>query len=72
MVTPTASRPAPLTQRQVDELGGGRHAEVASALHLARSAPPLDARAAALVGSSPEALSAKEMGVGEQRNRNCS
>lgn len=60
MVMPIASRPAPLTQYQVDELAGGRHAGLATALHIARSTPPVSARAAAL-GSSPMTLSAMEM-----------
>ncbi|MEO5696357.1 MAG: hypothetical protein ABIQ60_04385 [Burkholderiaceae bacterium] len=60
MVTPHATRPAPLTQRQVDEFVGGRHAGVASVLHLARSEPPATARAAA-TGSSPVAVSVDEL-----------
>lgn len=60
MVTPIASRPAPLTQRQVDDLAGGRHAGLASALHLARSTPPASARAMP-IGRGPVALSAQEM-----------
>jgi hypothetical protein len=60
MVTPIASRPAPLTQPQVDEFAGGRHAGLASVLHIARSTPPVSARSAPL-GSSPMALSAKDM-----------
>ena len=60
MVTTAASRPAPLTQRQIEELAGGRHAGLASVLHIARSEPPVISRAAT-VGSSPVAVSAKEM-----------
>ena len=60
MVTTAASRPAQLTQSQIEDLAGGRHAGLASVLHIARSEPPADARAAA-VGSSPVAVSVQEM-----------
>ncbi len=60
MVTTVASRPAQLTQSQIEDLAGGRHAGLASVLHIARSEPPAVARAAS-VGSSPVAVSAKEM-----------
>ena len=60
MVTTVASRPAQLTQSQIEDLAGGRHAGLASVLHIARSEPPANARAAT-VGSSPVAVSAQEM-----------
>ena len=60
MVTPTGSRPAPLTQREVDALADGRHDDSARALHLVRSAPPV-ARAAPISGSRPVALTAEEV-----------
>ncbi len=61
MVTRPSTRPAPLTQRQVDELAGGRHAGVASMLHHARAEPPASARTAAIGSSSPVAVSASEL-----------
>lgn len=60
MVTPTGSRPAPLTQRDVDALGGGRHDNSARALHLERSNQP-PARAVPISGSRPVALTAQEV-----------
>jgi hypothetical protein len=60
MVSPTESRPAPLTQREVEALAGGRDDASPRALHLARSTPPAT-RAAPITGSRPIALTAQEV-----------
>jgi hypothetical protein len=69
MVTPQASRPAALSQRQVDDLARGQHEELAPLLHAVRVTPPTAAGAArksaakatSAAGSAPVALSAKDM-----------
>ncbi len=59
MVTPAGSRPAALSQRQVDDLARGRHAEAAKLLHADRRAPPAaESRAPA---SGPVPVAAEEM-----------
>lgn len=58
MVKRTASEPAALTQRQVEDLAAGRSADIATLLHVARSTPPAARRAPA--GSQPVAVSARE------------
>jgi hypothetical protein len=57
MVTRAASRPAGLTQRQVDDFARGGH-EQARLLHAQRGSPPQQAEARA---SAPIAISDKEM-----------
>jgi hypothetical protein len=60
MVSPTGSRPAPLTQREVEALAGGRDDASPRALHLAHSTPPA-VRATPIAGSRPIALTAQEV-----------
>lgn len=59
MVTPGSSRPAALSQREVDDLARGEQAGAAKLLHAARHVRPVpESRAPA---SSPVPLAAKEM-----------
>ena len=60
MVTPGATRPAPLAQHQVDEFAGAQQVGRASALHVTRGVPSADAGSAES-GRAPVALSAAQM-----------
>jgi hypothetical protein len=60
MVTPGASRCAPLRQREVDDFARGQPGEAAQLLRAARFAKP-EAEARATTGSSPVPLAAKDM-----------
>ena len=55
------SRPAALTQGQVDDLVRGNHQDVAGILRSPRSEPPLDEKGSTGAGSRPVELSAKDM-----------
>lgn len=62
MVTPGGSRPAELTQEQVDDLVRGGHDDAARILRPARiGAPPAEKKAATESGSRPVDLSARDM-----------
>ena len=62
MVTPHGgSRPAALTQRQVDDLVRGKHEDAARLLRSHRSEPPLDEKRSAEAGSRPVELSVTDM-----------
>ena len=57
MVTPLASRPAALTQRQVDDFAAGRQVEHAAVLHVARSTLP----ALGVAASAPTAEGSRQV-----------
>ena len=59
MVKPGGSRPAALSQREVDDLARGEHAGAAKLLHAARHAPPVPE--SPTPASGPVSLAAKEM-----------
>ncbi len=61
MVKPGGSRPAALSQRLVDDLARGQHADIAPLLHAARMQPSSPTPAAADAASGPVPLAAKDM-----------
>ena len=62
MVTPHGgSRPAALTQRQVDDLVRGKHDDAARLLRSHRSEPPRDEKRPTEAGSRPVELSMTDM-----------
>ncbi|WP_372527255.1 hypothetical protein [Piscinibacter sp.] len=63
MVKPGGSRPVALSQRQVDDLARGQHADISPRLHAARMQPPTPTATPAAVSaaSGPVPLAAKDM-----------